>query len=41
VTEVPFYIGFSLNWDAPIDVGEAETAVKLGMRSAICRTVMR
>ena len=26
--DVPFRIGFSLNWDAPIDVGEAETAAQ-------------
>jgi hypothetical protein len=25
---VPFRIGFSPNWDAPIDVGEAETAAQ-------------
>jgi hypothetical protein len=26
--DVPFYIGFSLHWDAPIDVDEAETAAQ-------------
>ena len=25
---MPFRIGFSPNWDAPIDVGEAETAAQ-------------
>ena len=26
--DVPFRIGFSPNWDAPIDVGEAESAAQ-------------
>ena len=26
--DVPFRIGFPPNWDAPIDVGEAETAAQ-------------